>query len=403
MRRLLQINTTGNSGSTGRITEEIGRMALEFGWDSYIAFARNDRPSQSKKLIVGTDWDLKIHGLKTRLFDKHGFGSKEATFRLIKEIEKINPHIIHLHNLHGYYLNIEILFKFLANSKIPVVWTLHDCWAFTGHCTHFSYIDCEKWETHCEECPQKKEYPASYLFDRSYQNYIEKRKIFNLIENIKLVTVSEWLNSIVKRSFLKEHYITTIYNGIDLDTFHPIIETDIIKKKLNIHGKFVLLAVASLWIDKKGLYEYIKLSKYLKEDEIILLVGNINKNIKLPHNVHHIGRIDDVSELSSLYSSANVVMNLSFQETFGMTTAEGFACGTPSIAYNCTASPELISIDTGYIAEVGDFESIRNSLDLIKEKGKKFYQSKCIDRARKLYDKNDRYKEYLELYKTMFS
>ena len=174
MPTLLQINVVVNSGSTGRIAEEIGQTAIANGWQSYIAYGRYERPSQSKLIRIGTDWDNKLHGLQTRLFDRHGLGSAKATKELIEQIKAINPDVIHLHNLHGYYLNIEILFNYLANANIPVVWTLHDCWPLTGHCSHFDFMNCEKWKSECNQCPQKKEYPASFGIDRSKQNFLIK-------------------------------------------------------------------------------------------------------------------------------------------------------------------------------------------------------------------------------------
>ena len=219
MKTLLQINTTGNFGSTGRIAEELGNYVRSKGWKSYIAFARNPAKSESGLIKIGSKFDILWHVLMTRLFDKHGFFSILSTKKLIKKIRKIEPDIIHLHNIHGYFINVELLFHFLSNAKIPVVWTLHDCWSFTGHCTHFSYIGCDKWKTQCFECPQQKEYPASIFLDRSHKNYIDKRKIFNSVDNLQIITVSNWLENTLRQSFLKNHKFFTINNGFDLSVF----------------------------------------------------------------------------------------------------------------------------------------------------------------------------------------
>lgn len=194
--KLLQINSIVNSGSTGRIAEEIGQTAIKAGWDSYIAYARKYGSSNSKLIKIGNNIDIKMHGLKTRMFDKHGLASKNATRNFITEIEKIKPDIIHLHNIHGYYINIEILFKYLKYSNIPIVWTLHDCWPITGHCTHFAFIGCEKWKSQCNNCPQKNSYPSSWLFDRSEKNFNLKKELFTSLPNLTLVPVSKWLAGI---------------------------------------------------------------------------------------------------------------------------------------------------------------------------------------------------------------
>lgn len=404
MKILLQINTIGNSGSTGRIAEEIGQFAINEGWKSYIAIARNIKRSDSKLIRIGSKIDIFWHVIITRIFDKHGLASKKATKRLIKEIIRINPDIIHLHNLHGYYLNFKVLFDFLATSNIPVVWTLHDCWAFTGHCTHFAYIGCDKWKTQCLNCPQTREYPSSRLIDNSYNNYKLKKEIFNSLSNLHIVTVSRWLEDIVKKSFLNKNKISTINNGIDINIFYPKFETQKVNDEYGLDNKFILLGVASIWIDKKGLYEYIKLSEFLRKDEVLILIGHItDSKIVLPSNIININKIEDINLLADFYSTANVVMNLSFQETFGMTTVEGFACGTPSIVYNCTASPELITSSTGFIITPSDFKSIRIALDEIRVNKKEYYSLNCRKRAIDFYNKNDRYSEYFSIYNNLKS
>ena len=401
MKTLLQINTIGNSGSTGRIVEEIGQFAIDNGWKSYIAFARNAKKSASELIKIGNKIDILWHVLQTRLFDKHGFASNRATKRLIKEIIEIKPDVIHLHNLHGYFLNVEILFNFLASTNIPIIWTLHDCWTFTGHCTHFAYVGCDKWKTQCLKCPQKKEYPASKFIDNSFENFKTKKKLFNSLKELQIVTVSKWLEEIVKQSYLQVYNISTVNNGVDINIFCPKEETQKFKSKYNLDDKFILLAVASAWIERKGLNELVKLSEFLEDDEILIMVGQIRDNIKLPLNIINIKKIEDLNELSEIYAAANVIMNLSYQETFGMTTVEGFACGTPSIVYNCTASPELITFNTGYVVSPGDFIGIRKALDKIKLNKPEFYSVNCRKRAVDFYNKNDRYNEYFSIYENI--
>ncbi|NQU84849.1 MAG: glycosyltransferase [Mariniphaga sp.] len=399
MKNLLQINSVVNSGSTGRIAEEIGQTALNNGWESYIAYGRNERSSKSKLIRIGTDWDIKMHGIQTRLFDRHGLGSKIATEIIVRQIEQIKPDIIHLHNLHGYYLNIELLFNYLSKADLPVVWTLHDCWPMTGHCSHFDFAGCEKWKTLCYDCPQKTSYPSSILFDRSPKNYNLKKQLFTSVRNLTIVPVSSWLGGIVKQSFLSKYPIRVINNGVDLDMFSLQNNTEEVRGKYGIGNRFMLMGVATTWSERKGLEDYMKLSKTLTNDIIIVLVGLSTAQLKtLPPTIIGIARTENISELAKLYSAANIILNLSAEETFGLTTVEGFACGTPSIVYNCTANPELITPETGFIVQKGDIQDLIHAINTIKAKGKSSYGIACRERAEKLYDKVERYRDYLNLY-----
>jgi glycosyltransferase involved in cell wall biosynthesis len=403
MKTLLQINTVVNSGSTGRIAEEIGQMAISHCWKSVIAYGRNDRPSKSELIKIGNDLDVVIHGLETRFFDRHGLGSKSATKKLIYQIEKVNPNIIHLHNIHGYYLNYEILFNFLRQSNIPVVWTLHDCWPITGHCAYFDFAGCNRWKLECFECPQLSSYPSSYFIDRSAKNFNLKKHLFSSVPNLTLVAVSKWLANILNDSFLKSIPVKVIHNGIDTNTFQPVV-SHLFDVKYNLKGKFILLGVASVWSPRKGLKDFIELSKKLDSGFQIILVGlNKNQIKELPKEIIGIEKTENLRELVEFYSSADIVLNISYEETFGMTTVEGFACGTPSIVYDSTASPELIDEKTGMIVKKGDLNGLVSAIQLIREKGKAYYKNSCVLRAKQYYGKEARYAEYLDLYNTVLT
>lgn len=402
--KLLQINSVVNSGSTGRIAEEIGQLAIKNGWRSCIAYGRNDRPSESQLIKIGNDWGIKWHGLQTRLFDKHGLASKKATNELVEKINEIKPNIIHLHNLHGYYLNIEILFHYLASAGIPVVWTLHDCWTMTGHCAHFSFIGCEKWKTQCEHCPQKKGYPASYLMDRSFKNYQLKKDLFTSVPQMTLVPVSNWLANIIKDSFLKIYPIKIIYNGVDTKVFSPCSITEIRQKYKIPENTFIMLGVASVWSERKGLKDFIQLSESLKNNEMIVLVGLTNKQMKnLPSNILGISRTENVHQLAELYSLADVFVNPTWEDNFPTTNIEALGCGTPVITYRTGGSPEAITPETGFVVEQGDMIGIRNAIDIIKKRGKTFYSKACRNRAVNYFDKRDRYLEYFKVYENLLS
>lgn len=401
MKTLLQINIVVNYGSTGRIIEELGHSAIQNGWISYIAYGRNFKPCKTELIRIGSVWSVILHGLKTRMFDKHGLGSKSATIKLIQQIEKIKPDIIHLHNLHGYYLNIEVLFSFLAAKNIPVVWTLHDCWPLTGHCVYFDFIGCEKWKSECNHCPQTKEYPASFVLDRSKQNFHLKKELFTSIKKLTIVPVSKWMGCIVKQSYLSEFPMLIISNGIDIDVFHPL-QKSFIREKYNLQNKFIILGIASIWSHHKGLNDFIQLNKKLDSSYKIILVGlNKFQMNTLSPNIIGLERTENINDLAALYSSADVFINPSVEETFGLTTVEALACGTPAIVFNATASPELIMPETGFVVEKNDMQGLIDAIKLIKEKGKSSFSSACRDRAIKLYNKKDRHIDYLNLYKSM--
>lgn len=402
--KLLQISIEVNSGSVGRIAEQIGLEVLKTGAESYITFARNNLPSKSKTIKIGNKFDIYFHGIKTRIFDDHCYGSTRPTKKLIKQIRELNPDIILLHHIHGYFLNMRILFEYLSKLNIPIVWTFHDCWSFTGHCAHFDAIGCEKWKTGCYACPLKTSYPASYLFDRSRKNYIEKKKLFNSVKNLTIVPVSNWLGDIVKESFLSSNNIKVIYNGIDINTFKPSTNNKETREKFGLKDEFVVLGLSSVWNKSKGFDDFINLSTKIDSKVKIILVGLNQEQIdKLPNNIIGIKRTENINQLADLYSMSDLFLNLSFQETFGLTTAEALSCGTPALVYNATACPEVVSEDTGFIVEKGDLDSVIKVINEVREKGKGFYSEKCRERAVSCFNKDDRFKEYIDLFTNLIN
>lgn len=303
-RTLLQINSTVNTGSTGRIAEEIGQRAIAAGYDSYIAYGRDARNSQSKLIRIGSKWNYRWHGIATLLFDAHGFASKSATRKFVKQIEDINPDIILFHNLHGYYLNIEILLTYLNNKGVPVFWTLHDCWPFTGHCSYFDAVECYKWQTHCEHCPNTKGYPKSLFIDRSRRNYDRKKALLTALPNVTFIPVCKWMGNVVEKSYMIGRPQRVIYNGTNVDVFKPQSE-DVIeetRKKYGVAGGKVILGVASTWDRRKGLLDFEWLNGELPDDYQIVLVGLSEEQIKgLPKGIVGIRRTESVQELATLY------------------------------------------------------------------------------------------------------
>lgn len=390
--KVLQINIFGNL-STGRIAVDLYRTIISNGNEGKIAFARNTIANDVSYIKIGTAIDVMIHGMFTRITDKAGFYSTEATKKFIKKIEAYNPDIIHLHNIHGYYINIELLFNYLKSSKKPVVWTLHDCWPFTGHCYHFETIGCEKWRTKCIHCPQKHIYPASYVFDSSTWNQTKKREIFSDVPNMFLVTPSNWLKKYIDQSFLKQYKVKIIHNGIDLNIFKPTKR--LFRERHNIGNKFMILGVASTWGKLKGLDDFIRFNSILDDNYVIVIVGVNDKEIKrLSKGMIGIKRTNDIKELADIYSSADVYLNLSYEENFPTTNIEALACGTPVITYCTGGSPESLDDNCGIVVEKGNLNAVKNALKMIIELNRKA----CVERA-KLFDKEIVYKQYINLYK----
>lgn len=400
--KILQINTTINSGSTGRIAEDIGCVLLENGHESFIAFGRGDKESKSTKIKIGTQKDVNRHGVLTLLTDRHGFGSKKATIELVKEIDKISPDVIGLHNIHGYYVNIEILFNYITQKNIPVIWTLHDCWSFTGHCTYFDSVGCEKWKTQCEKCPKTKMYPKSIGLDNSFKNFNDKKRIFNQIKNLQIVTPSHWLKDLVRQSFLR-HPAMCIHNGIDLNQFKPILRIESLKQKRRLINKKIILGVASIWDERKGLKDFFELRNMLNKDMVIVLIGLSQKQQSiLPTGILGIPRTESIQELVMWYSAADVFVNPTYQDNFPTTNIEALACGTPVITYNTGGSPEAIDLHTGEIISKGDTSSLKAAVtDWCTTKNRDHTREKCRARAVQLFNKEDRYLDYLHLYEQM--
>ncbi|WP_239630409.1 glycosyltransferase [Paenibacillus sp. H1-7] len=396
---IVQINVTPN-GSTGKIMYALQENAIKSGYRAISAYGRGvSQPDPSIKRI-GRNIDTYMHVGLTRLFDRHGFGSKRATDRFLADLDKINPDIIHLHNIHGYYLNIKSLFGYIKSKNIPVVWTLHDCWAFTGHCAYFDFANCKKWETICEKCPQKKTYPSSLLLDNSKEAYSKKKALFSNVKNLTIVTPSIWLEKLVKKSFLKDYPVEVISNGIDLNLFKPTVSQNI-KNKLGISDKqFVILGVAANFKEeRKGINYFLEIARKLDTNFTIVLVGvTREQQSNMPQNVIGLRRTENINELIDLYSMADVFLNPTLEDNFPTVNLEAMACGTPVIAFDTGGVKEQIQEDCGEIIPKGDTKRMIESIIRIKSVGAANYSNACITRVKINYQQHDRFLEYINLY-----
>lgn len=389
------INSDSGYGSTGRITNDLSKVIVENGFEVRIGYGRDCTEDLPYNIKIGNILHVYLHVLKTRLYDLQGFGSKIATRRFIKSIKKFNPDLIHLHNIHGSYINIELLFDFIKEYNIPTIWTLHDCWSFTGHCSNYTYVNCNKWETMCYDCVQKKNYPASILKDNSKNNFKNKKEIFCGVQKLTICTVSQWLKDEVSRSFLSNYNIRVIPNGIDLSLFKPIKSN--LRKEYQLTNKTILLGVASVWHDRKGLGLFNELAECLEERYQIVLVG-IDKNQKknVSNKIITIPRTNNIRELIKIYTVSDMLLNLSKEETFGMVTLEALACGTMVITNKYSANPELVDDTCGLILNELNMAELLEGIHKLEKEPKD--KSACRNSASR-YEKKQIYDKYIDLYK----
>ena len=392
--KVLQINSVCGVGSTGRIATDLYKVLEEQGHECKIAYGRGRAPEGIDSIKIGSNLDNYYHVFKTRVFDKHGFGSINETKKFIEKVKAYNPDIIHLHNIHGYYINIEILFNYLKEANKPVVWTLHDCWAFTGHCAYFDYVGCEKWKSGCGNCQQKYSYPNSKLADNSKWNYEKKKELFTSVKNMTIVTPSKWLASLVKESFLEKYDVEVINNGIDLDIFKPTESN--FRETYNLQDKFIVLGVASVWEERKGLKYFIELSKKLSDEYRIVIVGVDEKQKKsIPGNIISISRTNSTKELAEIYTSADIFINPTLEDNFPTTNLESLACGTPVITFDTGGSPECIDIENGMIIKKDDIDGLYKAIcEMSKNISHKDKNIKICN----LFSKKSMFKDYIKIY-----
>ena len=394
MPKLLQINVTANWGSTGKIAEQIGLCAMDHGWDSYIAYGRMMNPSKNKLIKIGSQYDVYEHYVEGKFLDNEGLASRRATKIFLKQIEEIKPDVVHLHNIHDHFLNYQILFEYLNTTNIPVVWTFHDCWAFTGHCYHFIQENCMRWQEECHNCVKRNK-----LVDRSRENFLLKKRLFGGNNNLTIIPCSEWLGNFVKKSFLKDKRIEVIHNGIDTSLFHPLKD---ISKTLVSPKPFRIIAVSNIWLPYKGEQDIYKLRELLPQTDFeIYMVGLSAAQVKkLPSGIRGIQRTQNIQELVKLYSDSDVLINPTYADTFPTVNLEALACGTPVITYKTGGSPEAIDRKTGVVVEQGNISALAEAIRNMK--AAPLSATDCRKRAETYFDKSKCYDHYVELYESLY-
>lgn len=400
MKKIFYISGAINFGAPGRIVEQTGMIAMQHGYDVLVAHSsRNENPSQLPHFAVTTKFQEMIHAAGAKFLDLHGLLSTRQTVQLVERIKEYQPDIIHLHNIHGYFCNFKVLFEYLDTIDTPVVWTMHDCWPFTGRCFHFVGADCYKWKTGCYDCRVEKGYTVSPFYDRSKQLYELKKKIFPAVRNLTLVPVSDWLASFLKDSFLNKCNIRTIHNGVDLEKFWPM-DGARLRTMHQLDGKFVVLGVASPWNTRKGLDDFCKLCSFLSNDYAIILVGVSQTQIrKLPEGVIGISRTESQRELAEYYSMADVFVNMTYLDNFPTVNLEALACGTPVITYRTGGAPEAVDEKTGIVVEQGDLNGIVSAIERLR--AHPLSSEACRKRAEEHFDKDKCFEEYIKLYDSL--
>jgi len=365
--KYLFINSVAGFGSTGRIAAEQCRELMKAGHQCVLAFGREKANCDDLTTVqIGNSLDYKLHGVRNRLLDDHGFGSRKATRRFLSWVREYDPDVIWLHNVHGYYIHIGELFSYLKACGKEIRWTLHDCWSFTGHCAYFDYARCDKWKTGCHHCPEKGSYPASLVLDGSKSNYEKKKNLFTGIPNVTLIVPSHWLEKRVKESFLKGYPVEVVYNTINREIFKPTPGN--LRQTYGLQGQKILLGVASVWDARKGLRDLIALNEMLAGSYKIVLVGLNEEQIQtLPADMLGLPRTNSMTELAQWYTAADVFVCPSYEETFGMTAMEARACGTEAVVYQNTACEEIVEKFGGIAVPMGPEYLLEAVLKLTKE------------------------------------
>ena len=399
--KILQINTIYKQKSTGRTCWELEKILEAKGHYSFTIHQVGETSDPRHSYVVNRKFGYYFHKVMSRITGLDGYYSYWATRRAIRIIKKQKPDIIHLRNLHGGYLHLPSLFKFLSLYNRPIVYSIHDTWAYTGKCPEYENVQCDKWKSECNECPQWKRYPKSFFFDRSKKMFYDKKHWYADIKDLTVVGVSDYMKNESSQSVLfNGRRIERVYNWINLDVFHPFddIQNRETRARYGMSDKFLVIGVSSYWSKNTEYEEICTLAKQIGREAQVCLVGGVD--IKLPYkNMHHIPNTNSIDELARIYSCADAFICLSTAESFGKVAAEALACGTPIVVYDSTGIKEIPGNDCGSIVEKHNISGVKEKLLEIKEKGKKSYSFACRKRAEKLFNYMVNAEQMISLYK----
>ena len=402
--KVVQINGCAYRGSTGKIVSTLSDMLHERDDDSLIICSGyKEKTIKENAVCISGPIQTRIHQTLGYLFGDAGFHSVISTWKAIAAVKRIKPDVVHLHHLESYYIHAGMLLKYLKRNHIPTVWTFHDCWPLTGHCTHFTKCGCEKWKTECHTCPLTKAYPYSLFLDRSKGLFRRKQRIVKDWRELRIVNVSHWMDAIVRQSMYRHCVSSVVYNGVDQSIFNPEATEDL-RRKLHLEDRYIILGVASRWGEGKGLDLFLALAEALKEDptKTIVLVGLSDEQIaRLPKNVIGVRRTSNQTELKNYYVAADVFLNLSAEETMGLVSVEAMACGVPTIVCPTTANPEIVNDECGYVLKERSVSGVLDALRIVQERGKAYYSSNCIQRVHRFFTVEKMVQGYYGIYEEM--
>lgn len=395
--KVLFVNLVYGVGSTGKIIADIMKVLKKYGNDVKTLYGTGSVSENKDAVKISGDFGYYFHNLMSRFTDHAGLYSWRATRKLIHEIQDFKPDIIHLHTLHGFYVNYEMLFRFLKKANIPVVWTLHDCWTFTGHCTHFSQAKCMQWQTECRDCILLHRYPQCYFKGDVKRNYLRKKNAFTGVKNLVITTPSQWLADQVSKSFLQNYPRTIIPNGIDRTIFHP--QSSSLREKYHLEDKKIVLGVANAWNARKGLPDLLTLAGRLGSDYQVVLIGLIEKQLPdIPSEVLGLLRTANQTELAQWYTAADVFVNPTYEDTFPSVDLEAQACGTPVVVYETDGCPETVAPGNGRLIPQGDMQALENAVRDVADSNWRADPKKMVR-----FDKDTVYQDYVELYENVLS
>lgn len=397
---IVQLNLTYGIGSTGKIMRDLADVIETNEHNCYMVAGYSNEKNNSKLFCFNKGNALNAIRkdiLISRITGEMGYRNSKKTIEAMKWIDSKNPDVIHLHNIHGDWINVNILFKYIKEKNIPVVWTLHDCWSFTGRCSYFDSYGCDAWKTGCKIKCENKIYPLTYFFDKTEKMWKDKKSWFTNVNKMMLITPSKWLNDYLSESYLKDYPKKVIHNGIDISIFHPINDESFYLSGCN--DKKIILGVANSWTERKGLKDFIRLNELLdkKRYQIVLVGLNENQLKSLPNTIIGIGKTNNQRELVSLYSNASVFVNPTYQDNFPTTNLEAIACGTPVITYNTGGSPESVLNGVGFVVEKGDIKGLLSKIVYVCE-NPTLFREKCITVGKELFNKNNNYLSYIDIY-----
>ena len=391
--KVVQINAVCGTGSTGKICVAVSEVLDQQGIENYILYSAGKSPKSNAVSCCGRAY-TKIQAVKSRVFGNYGFNSRHETKRMIAFLKQTKPDVVHLHNIHGHDCHLALLMMYLRDSHTKVFWTFHDCWAFTGYCTHFMFTGCDKWKTGCGACPQRKKY--SWFFDRSKELYYRKRRAFSGLD-LTIVTPSQWLADLVQQSFLKDYPVKVIRNGIDLSIFHSV-ESNFQNKYSILEEKFILLGVAHGWSVRKGLDAFVELAERLDPDRFLIVLVGTDDHVdrQLPENILSIHQTNNQQELAEIYSAADLFVNPTREDNYPTVNMEAIACGTPVLTFRTGGSPESVTEETGCVVDCGDVDALEQAILRIWEEGP--YTRETLAASAGQFDMWQCYASYLTLY-----